>query len=155
MLSIVMNLDVMSWCVLLWWCVHDVYSSAEMHYLSESLDDVIRRLCVLKSRALSSMKPYIYLKILYSSFLGVLCFIGFILNSKASLFQPCSKSTHWPAWRVQFLCSDLAWVWCCNMCRVYSNDMLTELSLVLSVRVCVCAFTCMRTCMRVLSYVHV
>lgn len=47
----------------------------------------------------SSMRPCIYLKTLYSSFLGVLCFIRFMLNSKASLLQACSKNTHWPAWR--------------------------------------------------------
>lgn len=104
MLSIVMNRDVMSWCVLLF--CRDALSVRVTGWCHQT------PLCVLKSRALNSMKPYIYLKTLYSSFFsGVLCFIRFMLNSKASLLQPCSKNTHWPAWR-EFSFSVQTWPAC-------------------------------------------
>lgn len=134
MLCIAMNLDMMSWCVLLFcrtiscWCHAAVMSSDTFMCAKEQ-----------SSAALSSMRPYIYLKTLYSSFLGVLCFIRFMLNSKGSFLKPCSKNTRWPA-RTEPCFSVQAWSECdaLTCAGFYSKYMLTELSFVLSVFHFVC-----------------
>ncbi len=130
MLSIVMNLDVMSWCVLLF--CRDALSVRVTGWCHQT------PLCVLKSRALSSMKPYIYLKILYSSFFRgpVLYWVYAELKGLAfSALQQKHSLTR--VKRVQFLCSErnchLSYLSCVCVCvRV-------------RLRVCARACVCFRT----------